>query len=74
MNIKIVTEKFVELFTDYPLYSQEHEKDSITKKGIIKERIICCYSHIQNYSMIEEKNKCRKRLSGILKYYYRSIA
>ena len=27
--MKIVTEEFVELFKDYPLYSQEHEKDPL---------------------------------------------
>ena len=27
--MKIVTEEFEELFKDYPLYSQEHEKDPL---------------------------------------------
>ena len=27
--MKIVTEEFVELFKDYPLYSQEHEDDPL---------------------------------------------
>ncbi len=34
IKMKIVTEEFIELFADYPLYSQEHAEDLMKRVNL----------------------------------------